>query len=84
MELTAPVPPGKATITRCHECRGAGCYECKSTGYLIWRACPRCGDRGWHYTQGLNDREGMDCWACSYHWTRDDPGWLAQRIPARS
>jgi hypothetical protein len=47
------------------------------------RACPLCGDPGWDYVNGMNDRDGMACGiSCGYTWTADDPGWRAQ-VPTR-
>jgi hypothetical protein len=84
-------PPGRARVEGCPDCRGTGqnrrgaeCYECEGAGALIWHACPRCGDGAWRYTNGVNDDQGMQCadLRCGYRWGPDDPGWLAQRIPA--
>jgi hypothetical protein len=78
--------PGKGRVARCYECDGGDdcgepCLECDGTGYLVARACPRCGDAGmWQYIDG---RAAMSCRRCSATWTAADPGWLAQRIPAR-
>jgi hypothetical protein len=78
------VPPGRAQITRCPECKGTPgleCRECDGTGKILYRACPRCGDIAWDYA---NDRQEMACRiSCGYRWTASDPGWLIQRLPDR-
>ena len=79
-------PPGKARIMTCPECKGAGrkdCIGCRGAGRLVIRACPLCGDIGWDYVNGVDDRDGMACRIdCGYRWTADDPGWRAQVLPA--
>jgi hypothetical protein len=46
------------------------------------RACPLCGDPGWDYVNGMNNRDGMACQiSCGYQWTAEDPGWRAQVLP---
>jgi hypothetical protein len=84
MALTI-TPPGRARIMTCPECKGAGrhrCIACHGEGRLLVRACPRCGDIGWGYVNGVDDRHGMACGiSCGYQWTADDPGWRAQMLP---
>src|SRR6266568_1052174 len=79
-------PPGKGTIVTCPECKGAAgmpCHECQGEGRYVIRACPLCGDPGWDYLNGVNDRDGMACRInCGYTWTAEDPGWRAQVLPA--
>ena len=76
-------PPGKAVITTCQDCGGAGCGHCGSTGRTLWKACPRCGDIGFDFINGRDQDQGMICrLGCGYKWAADDPRWLAQRIPA--
>lgn len=90
--MTEIAPPGRAQITECNVCAGGrrpgrcpdgSCDDCGSTGWLIWHACPRCGDGAWHYVNGFDDTQGMRCHdpRCGYQWDRDDPGWQAQRLP---
>ena len=78
-------PPGKARIVPCPECKGVpgrDCLDCQGTGRHIMRACPLCGDVGWDYINGMDDRDGMACRiSCGYTWTADDPGWRAQVLP---
>ena len=74
-------PPGKAVITTCQDCGGAGCGHCGSTGRTLWKACPRCGDIGFDFINGRDQDQGMICrLGCGYKWSADDPRWLAQRI----
>jgi hypothetical protein len=43
-----------------------------------------CGDPGWDYINGRDERHGMARRiSCGYLWTRDDPGWRAQVLPDR-
>jgi hypothetical protein len=76
------VPPGRAHITPCPDCKGTpglDCPECEGTGKIIYRACPRYGDIAWDY---INDRREIACRiSCGYRWTDDDPGWLIQQLP---
>ena len=75
-------PPGRAQIARCPDCRGGGCSDCKGTGKVLWRACPKCGDIGFDFINGRTEQDGMVCrLGCGHRWTADDPGWLAQRLP---
>jgi hypothetical protein len=78
-------PPGKARIVPCPECQGVAgrrCHECHGAGWHVMRACPLCGDVGWDYVNGTDDRDGMACRiSCGYRWTADDPGWRAQVLP---
>ncbi|HEX7269256.1 MAG TPA: hypothetical protein VF256_17795, partial [Streptosporangiaceae bacterium] len=78
-------PPGKARIVPCPECKGVAgrdCLDCQGTGWHVMRACPLCGDVGWDYVNGTDDRDGMACRiSCGYVWTADDPGWRAQVLP---
>jgi len=79
------MPPGKAHIMPCPDCRGStgqSCYVCHGTGSILMRACPLCGDPGWDYTNGLDDHDGMACrLGCGYQWSATDPGWRAQVMP---
>ncbi len=57
-------PLGKARVMSCPECKGArmsACPACRGEGKLLVRACPLCGDLGWDYVNGIDDREGMAC-----------------------
>src|SRR5215475_615885 len=78
-------PPGKGIIVTCPECNGAPggrCHECQGHGRYVMRACPLCGDPGWDYVNGSDDRQGMACRiSCGYRWTADNPGWRAQVLP---
>jgi len=78
-------PLGKARVMSCPECKGArmsACPACRGEGKLLVRACPLCGDLGWDYVNGIDDREGMACRiSCGYTWTAADPGWRAQVLP---
>ena len=78
-------PPGKARVVPCPGCQGdAGqsCYECRGVGTILMRACPLCGDGGWDFVNGSDDRDGMACRnGCGYRWSADDPGWSAQVLP---
>ena len=57
--------------------------ECRSADRLLRRACPLCGDPGWDYVNGMDDRDGMACRiSCGYRWPADDPGWQAQVLPS--
>jgi hypothetical protein len=48
---------------------------------MIQRACPLCGDHGWDYINGIDDREGMACRiGCGNQWAANNPGWQAQRL----
>jgi hypothetical protein len=80
-------PPGRARVMSCPECKGtptSACPACRGAGKLLVRACPLCGDIGWDYTNGVDDRDGMACRnSCGYTWTAEDPGWRAQVLPAR-
>ena len=74
-------PPGKARITPCPDCQGVAgkpCHECHGDGRLLRRACPLCGDLGWDYANGTDDRQGM---TCRYHWAPGNPAWRAQVLP---
>lgn len=80
-----PTAPGLAQIQDCPDCNdgidsdGEPCLSCNATGSLIWRVCPRCGDLAFDYVNGHDETAGMRCsLGCGYHWTADDPGWLAQ------
>jgi hypothetical protein len=79
-------PPGKARIMTCPECkgtRGRDCAGCRGDGRILIRACPLCGDIGWDYINGTDDRQGMACRiSCGYTWTATDPGWQAQVLPS--
>lgn len=81
----AITPPGKARILPCPECKGVGgqdCLECHGHGWHLMRACPLCGDPGWDYVNGADDRDGMACNIhCGYTWGADDPGWQGQVLP---
>jgi hypothetical protein len=78
-------PPGKATITTCSACDGRGCNDCDGSGKALWRACPKCGDVGFDYINGVDDADGMVCRiGCGFKWAADDPRWLAQRLPQRA
>ena len=86
VDMTATVPPpGKGIIMACPECKGAAgrrCHECQGNGRYIMRACPLCGDPGWDYLNGTDDRDGMACRiSCGYQWTANDPDWCAQVLP---
>src|SRR5260370_21732410 len=78
-------PPGKARIVHCPECKGVPgrpCHYCQGAGWHVMRACPLCGDVGWDYANGNDDRQGMACRiSCGYTWTADHPGWRAQVLP---
>jgi predicted RNA-binding Zn-ribbon protein involved in translation (DUF1610 family) len=78
-------PPGKGVIVTCPDCKGiAGnrCHECHGQGRYVMRACPLCGDPGWDYINGTDDRDGMACHiSCDNRWTADHPGWRAQVLP---
>ncbi len=78
-------PPGRGRIVPCPECKGVpgrDCLYCHGTGQHLMRACPLCGDPGWDYLNGTDDRDGMACRInCGYTWTTNDPGWRAQVLP---
>ncbi len=78
-------PPGKAQVVPCPDCQGVAgrsCYECHGRGRLVKRACPLCGDLGWDYFNGSDDRDGMICsLGCGYRWSADDPAWRIQALP---
>jgi hypothetical protein len=78
-------PPGKARVVPCPDCQGVtgqSCYECHGTGGILMRACPLCGDAGWDFVNGTNERDGMACrTGCGYRWSADDAGWRAQVMP---
>ena len=80
--------PGKGRIVPCPDCNGTpgrDCLECHGEGRYIRRACPLCGDPGWDYVNGCDDRDGMACRiSCGYQWTADDPGWRAQVLPSKA
>lgn len=80
-------PPGKARIMTCPECAGGHgqhCAACDDHGKIVIRACPRCGDIGWDYVNGTDDRDGMACRInCGHTWTAADPGWCAQVLPGQ-
>lgn len=75
-------PPGRAQLVPCPDCDGAparSCHECHGTGSILLRACPLCGDLGWDYVNGTDDRDGMVCGlGCGYRWPAHDPAWQAQ------
>jgi hypothetical protein len=77
-------PPGKARVIPCPECggeAGRSSYECHGKGVVLQRACPLCGDVGWDFVNGIDDRAGMACRVgCGYRWSADDPGWRAQAL----
>ena len=76
-------PPGKAVISGCKDCDGRGCRNCGNTGKLLYRACPKCGDIGFDFINGRDERDGMVCpTGCGFKWAADDPRWLAQRLSA--
>ena len=79
-------PPGKARVMTCPECKGArepDCVSCHGNGRLLIRAYPQCGDIGWDYVNGNDDRGGMACRiSCGYTWAAADPAWAAQVLPA--
>jgi hypothetical protein len=81
-------PPGKGRIIPCPDCNGRpgrDCLECHGQGRYVRRACPLCGDVGWDYVNGMNDRDGMACRiSCGYTWSAGDPGWRAQVLPAKA
>jgi hypothetical protein len=83
----AIAPPGKGTIVACPDCAGVpgrSCHECQGEGRYIMRACPRCGDPGWDYVNGMDDHDGMACRiSCGHQWNAHDPGWRAQVLPER-
>jgi hypothetical protein len=78
-------PPGKGRIVLCPDCNGTpdhDCLECRGEGLYIRRACPRCGDPGWDYVNGTDDRDGMACRiSCGYRWTADDPAGAPKSCP---
>jgi hypothetical protein len=78
-------PPGKGRIIACPDCHGArgrDCVECRGEGRFVRRACPLCGNVGWDYINGADDRDGMACrMGCGYQWTREDLGWRAPVLP---
>ncbi len=78
-------PPGKGIIVTCPECNGVPgrrCHECEGNGRYVMRACPLCGDPGWDYVNGTDDRQGMACRiSCGYRWAAGDPSWRAQVLP---
>lgn len=74
-------PPGKAVITTCSACNGRGCHDCGSSGKILWRVCPKCGDIGFDYLNGRDDADGMVCRVSSgFKWAAEDPRWLTQRV----
>jgi hypothetical protein len=76
-------PPGKAVVTTCADCGGAGCRHCDGSGKALWKACPRCGDIGFDFVNRTSPDRGMICrLGCGHKWAADDPRWLAQEIPA--
>jgi len=81
-----PTPPGKAQVALCPDCQGVAgrsCYECHGAGSILLRACPLCGDLGWDYVNGTDDRSGMTCrLGCGYRWPAADPAWRAQVMQA--
>jgi len=71
-------PPGRPRKAR-------DCLECHGQGRYIQRACPLCGDPGWDWVNGADDRDSMACRiSCGYTWTADDPGWRAQVLPGKA
>jgi len=80
-------PTGRAKIEPCPECRGVtgqACYECHGSGVILVRVCPACGNPGWDYINGLDDRDGMTCSSgCGHRWNADDRAWLVQILPTR-
>jgi hypothetical protein len=78
-------PPGKAVVTRCGACSGAGvdgssrCRDCDGTGKMLYRACPRCGDIGF---DKMPDGTFACRISCGYRWTAEDPGWVIQYLPS--
>src|SRR5258708_8341261 len=78
-------PPGKGRIVPCPDCNGVpgrDCLECHGEGRYIRRVCPLCGDPGWDYVNGTDDRDGIACRiSCGYRWTAADPGWQAPFQP---
>jgi len=68
----------------CPDCTGGvdpdgdRCVSCNGTGCQIWRACPQCGDLAFDYINGHDETAGMRC-SLGYHWTANNPGWLAQQ-----
>jgi hypothetical protein len=81
MDTTEIPAPGLARLERCPECDGSECLDCQGTGILVWRACVRCGDVAmW---EPVLDSGGLmlRCRLCGERWSKDDPRWLAQRVP---
>lgn len=78
--------PGLAQLRPCPDCQGKigqQCYECRGRGVILMRACPACGNAGWDYANGIDDRDGMTCTSgCGHRWTASDPAWLAQTLAA--
>jgi hypothetical protein len=72
-------------VPDCHGVPGQDCLECCGEGSFIRRACPLCGDPGWDYVNGTDDRDGMACRiSCGCHWTSDAPGWRGQVLPSKT
>ena len=63
----AVLAPGRAVVAPCSTCKRSGrldgypCYDCEGTGWMVWKACPKCGDQGFRFVNGRNDRDGCAC-----------------------
>lgn len=80
--------PGRGVVEPCRPCEGTGeegkgrCLDCGGSGYLVWRACPRCGSlHDWEYRNGASETSGMVCRACGASWDMDQPEWVIQVLP---
>lgn len=77
---------GRAKPDLCPECSGKGvraghtsaCSQCDGRGFVLWLACPNCGDITW---DGLGNGQYACRIGCGFTWDESHPGWQIQRLP---
>jgi hypothetical protein len=64
-----------------HAARALAASNATAAGSSSSALASQCGDIGWNYINGLDDRGGMVCRiSCGYQWIASDLGWRAPNV----